>query len=282
MPTQGSHAKTFRFLKIFIAFCTVNRMEISMIEMDVNYFSTVLCRRQNMCILMPEHSVPVPNDGLNILYLLHGFSDDYKSFLQCSAVARYFDGMPVCIAIPNAQNSFYTDKIFGGRYETHIFSEIPEIINKTYNINANKVFVGGISMGGYGAVKWMLKSPSFFSAVFLVSPLTDIVCVADDDLSDTCDFSTEQFALGNIFDLNLLKQSEHDLVHQVKNTNNILPPVNIYCGKQDFLYEKIVEFESIIKNKTKSCTFTQTEGKHKWDTWEDYLKDIAVKISEII
>ncbi len=253
-----------------------------MIEMDVNYFSTVLCRRQNMCILMPEHNVPVPNNGLNVLYLLHGFSDDYKSFLQNSAVARYFDGMPVCIVIPNAQNSFYTDKIHGSKYETHIFCEVPEIINKMYNLNVNKTFVGGISMGGYGAIKWMLKSPALFSSVFLLSPLTDIVFVSKDGLRDTCDFSNEQFALNNIFNLDLLENSEHDLIHQIKNTSSVLPPVNIYCGKQDFLYENVVEFESIIKNKAKACEFTQTEGKHSWSTWEDYLKDMSLKISDMI
>ncbi len=253
-----------------------------MIEMDVNYFSTVLCRRQNMCILMPEHSVPIPKNGLNVLYLLHGFSDDYRSFLQNSAVARYFEGMPVCIVIPNAQNSFYTNKLHGSAYETHIFNEIPQLINKTYNLNANNIFVGGISMGGYGAIKWMLKSPGLFKSVFLMSPLTDIVFVAKDGLHDTSDFSAEQFALHNIFNLDTLESSDNDLMHRICNARATLPPVHIYCGKNDFLYDNVVEFADKIKNHATTSTFTQTEGTHSWGTWENYLKDISVKISELI
>lgn len=66
-------------------------------------------------------------------------------------------------------NSFYIDSLYGLKLETAIIHDLLPYLFKHYPLKHN-IGIGGISMGGYGAARLVLKYPSLFSAAFLISP----------------------------------------------------------------------------------------------------------------
>ena len=248
-----------------------------MIQIDMNFFSEALGRRQRLRMMLPEMATAAPETGFPVFYLLHGFSDGCDSFLYNSALARYADGLPLCVVMPDADKSFYTDMRFGDAYQTHIFEEIPALIRRNFHVNTapGHLFVGGVSMGGYGAAKWALQCPERFTAVFLLSPVTDIVSVVQNGFGEKADFSLEDLRLERIFDVENLKSSNDDLMFLLSHTQKTLPPFYLYCGQDDFLYSKVGTFASLLREKGASVTYLQTEGKHSWQTWEGHLENMT-------
>lgn len=248
-----------------------------MTHIDMNFFSDALCRRQRLRVLLPEPAAEVPQDGLAVLYLLHGFSDGCDSVLYNSAFARYCEGLPLCVVMPDAEKSFYTDMRYGNAYWTHIQREVPALVQKLLPVSAaaQKTFLGGISMGGYGAAKWMLQAPESCAQVFLISPVTDIVRLMQQGFTKLPDFTAQQFQLDCIFDEATIAGSENDLYALLAAQEKPLAPVSLYCGEQDFLQEEVREFAAVLRQKNALVRDVQTPGEHCWQTWEQYLEDVA-------
>ncbi len=255
-----------------------------MIHLDMDFFSQALCRRRRLCVLLPDDFSLLPQGGYAVLYLLHGFSDGCDSFLRNSAISRYCEGLPLCIVMPDADNSFYTDMRCGGAYWTHIYTEVPALIHQNFAISPSpaKTFVGGISMGGYGAAKWMLHSPEPCGHIFLFSPVSDVVKLMRQGFGSASAFSAQQMKLENIFQPATLPKSGNDLIHLLKTNTKTLPPVSLYCGKEDFLYEEVEEFSSLLRKAGARLYYTISEGDHSWPTWEGYLRDMAKTLGEIL
>jgi S-formylglutathione hydrolase FrmB len=129
-----------------------------------------------------EHSYPV-------VYFLHGMWNDHTSW----TVERYGNipqrlealilekAIPEVIAVhPNGENSFYTDYLDGSsQYEALICSDLIEEVEAKFRVRKERKArsIGGVSMGGYGALKIALKHPELYSVAAGVSP---IVLLGDD------------------------------------------------------------------------------------------------------
>ncbi|MEF9970548.1 MAG: alpha/beta hydrolase-fold protein [Ruthenibacterium sp.] len=249
-----------------------------MTHLDINFFSSVFTRTQRMRVMLPRPDMVLPPEGPAVLYLLHGFSDGCDSFLQNSALARYCDDLPLCIVMPDADKSFYANMRFGDAYWTHISQEVPDFIQKTFRVNTapDKTFVGGVSMGGYGAIKFMLQKPC--SEAFLFSPATDVIATMNGrvkQVNGIQPFTPEQLSLQNVFDPEKIAGSEDDLLSVLRNTTKKLPHLHIYCGREDFLYDEIQVFCNLLNSKGQSFEYTESDGGHCWATWEQYFAEMA-------
>jgi len=127
-----------------------------------------------------KYSVYLPYDYFTssrsypVLYLLHGYSDNETSWIQFGEVNAIADKLiaaqlsaPMVIVMPDAGLTWYINNFDGSvRYEDAFFKEFIPAIEKTYRIRTNKQFrtIGGLSMGGYGALLYTFKHPEMFAA----------------------------------------------------------------------------------------------------------------------
>ena len=91
-----------------------------------------------------------------VVYLLHGYTHDNTSWLQCGEINRYADKAiaegtipPMIIVMPNGDSSFYINSYDGKeKYEDFFIKEFMPSIEKTYRIKAEKKYrgVAGLSM----------------------------------------------------------------------------------------------------------------------------------------
>src|SRR5688500_7662463 len=111
-----------------------------------------------------------------VLYLLHGLSDDDTIWLRRTSIERYVAPLGLAVVMPQVHRSFYTDEHYGGRYWTFLSAELPELVGSWFQVSQRRedTFVGGLSMGGYGAVKWALRKPERFAAAASLSGALDL------------------------------------------------------------------------------------------------------------
>ena len=112
-----------------------------------------------------------------MLYLLHGRSDDETAWLRWSAIERHVSELRLAVVMPNAGRSFYTDQAVGYDYFTFISEELPSRDAGFFPLSSERAdtFVAGLSMGGYGALKWALGKPDAVAAAASLSGAVDIV-----------------------------------------------------------------------------------------------------------
>lgn len=133
-------------------------------------------------ILFPEpHIVALKQaeEGLAVLYLLHGLHGSCADWHAMTSVERYLyeSEKPLCIVIPEVSNNFYTDQYLGWNYLTYIGEELPKVVSRFVRVSPSreKTFVAGLSMGGYGALKLALTYPEKYSYAASFSGALDIV-----------------------------------------------------------------------------------------------------------
>ena len=101
-----------------------------------------------------------------VLYLLHGLTGHYSDWLARTNIADYAAEYRVIVVMPEGNDSWYTDSptVPTDKYESYVIQElIPDVQQRYRTIEARYGrAVAGLSMGGYGAIKFGLKSPATF------------------------------------------------------------------------------------------------------------------------
>ena len=130
---------------------------------QVHWRSDVLGKQTTMQVILPTAgSAPYPT-----LYLLHGLSDDSTIWLRRSRIEAYVRELPLIVVMPDGYRGFYTDNDSGPAYARHFGEEIPGFIERTFPARAARGAraIGGLSMGGYGALRVALGYPERFCSV---------------------------------------------------------------------------------------------------------------------
>ncbi|MDQ3586693.1 MAG: esterase family protein [Acidobacteriota bacterium] len=101
------------------------------------------------------------------LYLLHGFTGSYDDWLKRTRLADYAKAYRMIVVTPEGENSWYTDSagVPRDKFETYIIEElIPDVQKRFRTVEARAGrAVAGLSMGGYGALKFGVKYPDKFA-----------------------------------------------------------------------------------------------------------------------
>jgi enterochelin esterase-like enzyme len=122
------------------------------------------------------HAAP---DSFPVFYLLHGLGGDENSWISDFSVDRIADSLiqagaipPVIIVMPDGRRSYYINDYCNGLpYETVFIGEFIPFIDSTYKTKDSKPYraIGGLSMGGFGALVSAFRHPEYFSAVVALS-----------------------------------------------------------------------------------------------------------------
>src|SRR2546421_10129566 len=119
------------------------------------------------------HNVILPPDYRSsstrypVLYLLHGWVGHYSDWATRTNVADFASQYRMIVVMPEGNNGWYTDSasVASDKYETYILQELIPDVQQRYRTIESRYGRGiaGLSMGGYGALKFGLKSPGTFA-----------------------------------------------------------------------------------------------------------------------
>ena len=140
--------------------------------------------RKVMVYLPPEY-YDNPDKRYPVLYLLHGFTRDYRNWeigipdlsLKRVLTNSIDQGLikPMIVVSPDSKNqyrgSFYANSTVTGNWEDFIVQDVVQFMDETFRTipHADSRGIAGHSMGGHGAMKLAMKHPSVFCAVYAFS-----------------------------------------------------------------------------------------------------------------
>jgi putative tributyrin esterase len=237
--------------------------------LNVNFFSDALGMSVSMNVILPEPGrearKPYP-----VLYLLHGMSGDHNSWCRKSSIERYAEQKGIAVVMPSTALGWYTDMAYGYDYFKFISSELPAVCRSFFpNISDRRedTYAAGLSMGGYGALKCVIRAPETFSAAGCLSGALDIASLYGDVMK-----SEEAPVFENAFgSLRRLRAEGNDLMLEAGKlaaSGRPMPRIFTWCGKQDFLYRNNRRAVRRLKTLGFDVTDTWSDGDHSWQYWD--------------
>jgi S-formylglutathione hydrolase FrmB len=135
--------------------------------------------RIGYCAMLPPSYDAHPGKRFPVLYFLHGLGGD-QSFLASSGASSGIEEAwedkrlgEFVIITPQGENSFYINSRDGHiLYEDFFIREFVPQMEHRFHLTGNRVgrAIGGISMGGYGALRFAFKYPQMFVSVAVHMP----------------------------------------------------------------------------------------------------------------
>ena len=222
-----------------------------------------------------------------VLYLLHGAEGNHLEWLHTGYVRETLDAMiadgrvaPMIVVMPDGGgNSWYVDsKDVGGpgNYESAISVDLVAHIDATLRTKAEPRFraVGGLSMGGFGALRFAFQQPFRYVAAASFSGAFWARVKPDTVLGDWAQ-RIFQGAFGRPFDTaRFLAQSPLTMVDGLKDAPHP-PAVFLTVGDRDRykLYNDTFELFHHMRELGLPVEMRMTGGDHEWETWAAELPD---------
>ncbi len=217
------------------------------------------------------------------LWLLHGLSDDHTIWTRRTSIERYAEAAGCAVVMPDAHRSFYTDMANGGEYWRFLSEELPGLMRSFFPLSDRKQdnAVAGLSMGGYGALKWLLRKPGMFMAGASLSGALDLVALHERALKEPPESSYRR-TLTRVFGLASPVDTEEDLFYLMRQriSPDTCPPMWIGCGREDGLFAHHQRFESEATSLKLPLTALETDGGHTWELWDVYIQFVLTWLAE--
>lgn len=238
-----------------------------------NFFSEALQCSTSMTVILPQTTSHIGVESKAeqkkhpTLYLLHGLSDDHTIWTRFTSIERYVAPLGLAVVMPAAGRSFYTDMENGYDYYTYVSEELPQIARSFFNLSDKREdnFVAGLSMGGYGALKTVMRNPDKFAAGASLSGSLDIV--------DRIPAFPRDFQ--HIFGDRPIKGSDDDLFHVAENlakSEGPMPRLYHCCGTEDHNYQANLRFRDHLDRLSIESTFEDGAGSHEWGYWDQQIQ----------
>ncbi len=232
-------------------------------------------------VLPPEYnSTEARAKSFPVLYLLHGLTGHYTDRLSKSKLAEHAARQQIIVVTPEGNNGWYTDSNVAptDKYETHIIKElIPDVEKRFRAIKARQGrAVAGLSMGGYGALKFGLKYPEMFVfAASLSGALAATSINPDDPQTGAWVKPSIERAYGKIDNPVRAANDVFKIVRELPAERIAsLPYLYIDCGTEDFLIGSNMRMAALLVERKIPHEYRQLPGKHDWPYWDRQVQEV--------
>jgi putative tributyrin esterase len=243
-----------------------------MAVLTCDFFSESLMVGTSITVVLPqetEEQIGLLDERLPgsppVLYLFHGLSDDHTAWTRYTSIERYAAARGLAVVMPAAGRSFYADEAQGHRYWTYVSEELPRVVGQFFNVSQEPAdtFVGGLSMGGYGALKLALTHPDRFAAAAALSGGIDVREIARRP--------ERRELLHRVWGGTV--PPEADLFALLDRADHV-PPLHLSCGTDDVLYDACVRFADAATAAGVDVTTDFRPGGHVWSLWDAVIQDV--------
>lgn len=246
----------------------------------VNFFSQSLARGTDFYAVLPDDMPPMMCQGnphfrrpMKTLYLLHGYSGNATDWITGCPVRELSGKYNLCIVMPNGDNSFYVDGAgVGSAYGTYVGEELVTYTRKLFGLSDKRedTFIGGYSMGGFGAIRNGLQFADTFekliglSNALIIEGLKDMGEDFDNGLAD---YAYYHRTFGDLKTAELTDKNPRQIVKDRKAGGKRLPDIFLACGTEDFLYMPNKAFREFLTEEQVPFTYLEDKGEHNWSFW---------------
>ena len=250
--------------RFFFTFVFLTASLYAIAQDQLVYTSKNLAKTDTVWVFKPKSYQE--SQRLPLIYLLHGYSGNYKQWNGIMDAQKYADEYGFIIVCPDGlYNSWYINSPVksDSQFESFFFDELFPDIKRRYSVDDEKVFISGLSMGGHGALYFFIKHPELFASAGSTS--------GGVKLNDSFGKYGLNDLLGNPIKEDSIwrKFSVIDNIEQLKTVNK---PFIFDCGANDFFYQA----NNLLKQKCDQlklkATYISQPGAHNKTYWAKSIR----------
>jgi putative tributyrin esterase len=232
-----------------------------------DFYSEALEMGTSMTVILPGGDAADPPP---VVYLLHGLTDDDTAWTRFSSIERYAEELGLAVVMPQAHRSFYANEAYGMRFWDFLSAELPELVGRFFRVSVRRedTFVAGLSMGGYGAMKWALREPERFAAAATLSGALDLAYIQEHDRRPHI-----RALVARVFADRIVAGGDEGLMHLVRVAEpSSLPRLMLRCGRDDHLVAQNRRFVAACTTAGVGMDAAFEPGEHTWQFWDRHIQ----------
>ena len=255
----------------------MGQLSRSPIVRDVKFQSASLGREMTYRIVLPA-DYETSGRRYPVLYLLHGLTGHYVDWESRTHLDEYVAGLPLIVAMPEGDDSWYTNSASQPqeKWEDYFIKDFIAEIDSKYRTIATRHTraIAGLSMGGYGALKFALKYPGTF--VFAASFSGAQVVVHNPEFWTSRARKEDADQLRRVFGEGANSiLAENDVFELAKKrTPAQVPYLVVTCGTEDGLLANNREFVALLQQLKIRYEYHESAGAHTWEYWDEQLSNV--------
>lgn len=215
------------------------------------------------------------------LYLLHGLSGHYSNWFSKTKLAEYAAQYEIIVVTPEGNDGWYTDSatVAADKYESYIMQElIPDVERRFRALKARKGrAIAGLSMGGYGALKFGVKYPDQFIFAASMSGALNAATRTDAHPGFAWEYVRPSImqVFGEADSPTRVANDLYELVRRLPSKRLVsLPFFYLDCGTEDGFLNTNRELAGIFLELKIPHEFRQLPGQHNWAYWDSQVREV--------
>lgn len=255
---------------------------------DITFLSHTLRRQVPLTAILPVEDPPFPgpktdkSKPFRSLYLLHGFYGSHKDWLHGSRIEQFCMAHNIAVFCPAGENSFYLDdRKRDALYEQFLCRELIEFTRRVFPISRERkdTSIGGLSMGGYGALRNGMKNSDVFGNVIALSSALitdDILSIVKMEDNPIASPSYYIHTFGNPEEVAGSDADPKALAKSLVDSGGPIPNIYMACGSDDFLSIPNRAFDAYMTEIGLKHTYLEGPGIHDWAFWDVWIEKALV------
>ncbi len=246
---------------------------------QVNYLSKSLFRTVPLHVVLPVDKLDFETASycslegrkFKTLYLLNGLLGNYTDWITGTRIQRWAEERNLAVVMPSGDNSFYVNSpVTGVHYGDFTGKELVEITRRMFPLSEKRedTFIGGLSMGGYGAIINGINNSDTFGAVI---GLSSAVHIFDKTMGH---LGYEYDAVGDVDEAMGTDMNQEVAFDHLLESGRPVPKFYLACGTEDDLYGSNVSFREFLTGKGAEVTWDEALAGHDWDFWDSQIRKV--------
>ncbi|MCM1217421.1 MAG: alpha/beta hydrolase-fold protein [Lachnospiraceae bacterium] len=251
----------------------------------VEFYSDCLKRFVTFQIIIPND---LPKEWMEVnphyqrpmktLFLLHGFSGNNMDWMLGSLVNELAGNYNLAVVCPAGENAFYLDGPQTGRkYASYVGEELVQYVRNTFGLakEMEDTYIGGLSMGGFGAIHTALQfNHNFVKAFGLSSALIihDVEHMKPGEANEVANYDYYRMVFGDLKELSGSINNPEELIRRHRAAQERIPAIYMACGTEDGLLANNHAFRDFLKENDVEHVYCESAGVHNWAFWNQYLE----------
>jgi putative tributyrin esterase len=281
------------------------------------FYSAALGVRKHLVVYLPPSYGRDTTRRYPVAYYLHGLSGtetDWlsKGSIDATADSLFSRGTPeMIIVLPDGDDGWYTTWIdqwplracadtirnesperycaVHQRYDDYVARDVVHHIDSTYRTRADRDNrgIGGLSMGGYGAVSIALRYPDIFAAAASHSGVLSPRYIGPHPFAEPARYAANAAELrtaGGGFwslyarywgtDVERWKEADPALIAESVQRRGVrMPSLFFDCGRDDGFVDQNRAFDMALTRLSIRHTYNEWPGAHTWRYWSTHVAE---------
>ncbi|MEI7586653.1 alpha/beta hydrolase-fold protein [Runella sp.] len=228
--------------------------------------SPALKKRADISVFVPDVTL---SEIKGMVILLHGVYGSHWAWTLKGGVHKTAQRLIIEGKLPPMLLVMPSDGLFGDgsgyvphqseNYEKWIVEDVVNAVKEQISGRDLPLFITGLSMGGYGALRLGAQYPTLFRAFSGHSSITE--------------FGQLRQFVEDFEELSTSIQAQESVLESLLKNKSILPPFRFDCGSKDPLLEPNRELHEALVQHGIEHHYEEFTGGHEWPYWEKHIVD---------